>query len=518
MTDLIAAEALVRRLAARPGAFPHASGRIEILETHISWIILTGQYAYKIKKPLNLDFLDFSSVSSRQYYCQEELRLNCRFAPEIYLDVVAIGGDPEQPEIGASPVLEYAVRMSQFPSEARLDRVLARNLISQRDMSTFGQSVARLHHSAPVAAADGYYGSFRAISQAAEQNFSTLRKICTERTIVEQLRLLGDWTSRATIDLRAVFAQRLFEGKIRECHGDLHTENMVLLDRRIVAFDCLEFNAGLRWIDVMSEAGFLMMDLLRCGRSVLAFAFLNRYLEGSGDYRGIRVLPFYLVYRAIVRAKVAAVRSRQLPEGENFQDVSRYLEWAESLISSGRRPVLVITHGLSGSGKTFLSSQLMNKLPAIRIRSDIVRKQSHGLDELEQSKSKTGSGIYSLEADQATYRKLAELAGISLDSGFNVIVDATFLLAHQRKLFRELSRASGARFIILCCETTQQILIERIQQRFTDRSDASEANLEVLLSQQSNLEPVTLDEEKHTVHISTSLSIDVDAIVARIMG
>ncbi len=517
MTDLIAAGTLVRQLAARPDAFPHATGNIEILETHISWIILTGRYAYKIKKPLDLGFLDFSSAALRQHYCQEELRLNRRFAPDIYLDVVTIGGNPDQPEIGAEPTLEHAVRMVQFPSEARLDHVLGQNLISQEDMSAFGQSVARLHQSAPVAAADSHYGSITAISRPTRQNFSTLRKICTRNTIVQQLNLLSDWIRKETTALHAVFTQRPGEGKVRECHGDLHLENLVMLEGEIVAFDCLEFDARLRWIDVMSEVAFLEMDLLLRGQKELAFAFLNKYLEISGDYQGIRVLPFYLVYRAMVRAKVAAVRHRQSPENTSFQNVSRHLDWAQSITSPGDKPLLIINHGLSGSGKTYLSSQLMNKLPAIRIRSDIIRKRMHGLDEFEQSQSRTGSGIYSKEAGQRLYQELVCMAGISLHSGFNVIIDATCLLEHQRRLFIELSRTADVRLVILCCETTQQILTERIRNRLKNRADASEADLEVLSSQQSNLEPLNQGEEGYALHINTGKPIKPEEIVEQIL-
>ncbi len=515
MNGLAASESLVRRLA-RPDAFPHAADSIRIIETHISWIILTGPYAYKIKKPLNLGFLDFSSTKLRHHYCREEIRLNRRFAPELYLDVVTIGGDPDAPVIGAETVLDYAVRMVQFPDDARLDRLLARNLPDIRDMSALGESVARLHRSSPAAGDDGEYGSTTAISKPVLDNFTMLRQPGTDQTISRQLELLGTWTGQEMTALRTVFAQRLTDGKVRECHGDLHLENLAYLEGRIVAFDCLEFDPHLRWIDVMSEVAFLVMDLLVHERGDMAFAFLNRYLEVSADYRGIRVLPFYLVYRAMVRAKVAAVRADQSAENGAMRNLARHLDWACSIASREQAPVLAITHGLSGSGKTWLSSRLMRRLPAIRLRSDLIRKQMHGLDELDSSRSGVATGIYSAAADRRTYRELAGLAAICLRAGFNVIVDAACLLESQRRLFSELATANGARFVILACGAAEQTLAERIQRRLDHRSDASEANLDVLAAQQSGLEPLDRNEERYAIHIDTGVPASLEAIIDRI--
>ena len=273
---LAASKTLVDALL-RPEAFPHRVDALELLETHISWIILTGPYAYKIKKPLDLGFLDFSTLAKRQYFCEEELRLNVRFAPQIYLDVVSIGGSAESPGIGLEPCLEYAVRMRQFRSGAELDRQVEQRLVSASDMVMLGQSLAGFHGQCPVAMPNGAYGALASIAEPALDNFSVLENFCHGAEIERQLADIKSWTRAKLDELEVTFRRRLQEKRVRECHGDLHLANLVRFEQKIVAFDCLEFDADLRWIDVMSDVGFLMMDTLFEQRSDLGYAFRQSF-------------------------------------------------------------------------------------------------------------------------------------------------------------------------------------------------------------------------------------------------
>ncbi len=509
--------ALVKHLA-RPGAFPHEVGQLEILETHISWIILTGTYAYKIKKPLDLGFLDFSTLELRKHFCEEELRLNQRFAPEIYVAVVPIGGNRDQPEVGLEPALDWAVQMHQFPAEARLDRQVVTKLISVADMQTLAESIAKAHDQAAVAPADSLFGTADSVCTPTLDNFDSLRRDCPTPELRRQLAALEAWSSAETGRLGSVFQERLALGRIRECHGDLHLANLVRIDHEIVAFDCLEFSAALRWIDVISEVSFLVMDTLVHGRPDLAYAFLNRYLEVSGDYAGVQLLPFYLVYRCLVRAKVAAVLHRQSPETSDLTPITQYVDLASSLIEPSGKPVLIITHGLSGSGKTWLTDQLQVQLPAIRLRSDLERKRLHGLSNLQSSGSELAGGIYSESISADTYDHLANAARVCLTAGFSTIVDATFLQLEQRSIFCALAEDLGIRFTILDCQASHETLRYRISERSASGADASEADLAVLEHQRATEKMLNDCERQHVVRVDSEHEIPMQDLVRQILA
>ena len=497
------------------GDFGHTTSVIETIETHISWILLTGEFAYKIKKPVDLGFLDFSTLTARHEYCLLELELNRRFTPELYLDVVPIGGRPDCPAIGTGPALEWAVRMRQFPAEARLDRQIEAGRISVDDMREFGAELARLHATCPVAGQDAnQYGSVSSVSGPVEDNFTVLRAHCTESGLHERLGHLADWCERELARLAPTIRERRTADRVRECHGDLHLENLVRLDDRIRPFDCLEFDAALRCIDVINEVAFLLMDTLRIGRQDLGYSFLNRYLEVSGDYPGLTLLPFYCVYRCLVRAKVATLRR----DGSQEAQVIRYIELAERLAGRVHEPCLVICRGLSGSGKTFLSGQLLSVMPAIRIRSDIVRKRLHRVEELDSSASTVGQGLYEPGVTRQTYEALAQYAKIALSAGYNVIVDATFLRGAERDLLRSVAGECAAQFAILDCTADDRILTERIVKRHMSGQDASEADLAVLDWQRENSEPLSGIEQRHTLTIDTGGHVAAGEIVRQLVN
>jgi aminoglycoside phosphotransferase family enzyme/predicted kinase len=516
---LAASRELVQNLA-RSHAFPHSVTTVGILETHISWVILTGPYAYKIKKPLDLGFLDFSTIELRHHFCVEELRLNRRFAPQIYLDVVTIGGTRQQPAIGAEPALDWAVKMRQFPGDARLDDRLSRGLVTIEDMLALGRTIAELHSRSPMAGPDGEFGSVAAIREPAMDNFRALEHCFTDEPIAaslrERLAILSNWTQQQLQHLEPLLRRRRQDGLIRECHGDLHLANLVRVENKILAFDCLEFDARLRWIDVMSEVGFLVMDTIRNDRSDLAYAFLNGYLEVSGDYAGIEVLPFYLVYRSLVRAKVAALLQKQNPAPGGVAAILRYIDLAENITTPAERPILIITHGVSGSGKTFLSQRLMCDLPAVRLRSDIQRKHLHGYADLQKSHSRVNSDLYSSDATALTYANLRDLAALILHSGFHVIVDAANLGIAQRRVFFELATVARCGFLILDCVAQQSVLSDRVARRTASGTDASEADLRVLRHQLARYEPLSSSEKPHALRVDTGTDIDPVKIAAEI--
>ncbi|MCR4346079.1 MAG: AAA family ATPase [Sulfuricaulis sp.] len=489
----------------RPTCYGHPVQKIELVETHISWVFLTGTYAYKIKKPLNLGFLDFSTLEKRRFFCEEELRLNRRLAPSLYLEVVSITGSSSAPVLGATgKAIEYAVKMVQFPEAARLDRMLARGELFPEHVDRLAQELAEFHKRIAIASADQPFGNPEHVLEPVTQNFTQIRTRL-EPHDQTQLRRLEIWSAMSFGELRKIFENRKHDGFVRECHGDAHLANMVWLDDRVTLFDCLEFSDNLRWIDVMSELAFLVMDLDDRGRSDLARRTLNVYFEQSGDYAGLSVFRFYQVYRALVRAKVACIRLGQngLSDENKKQAREEYRSYAHLAERYTQPPpaALIITHGLSGSGKTWLSQQLLESLDAIRVRSDIERKRLHGLAPSERSGSGIDSGIYSSDASQHTYARLAKLATMILRAGHTVIVDAAFLRRVQRDQLRAVADQEHAPFVILDLQTPENALHARLHQRRQQMNEASEAGLAVLQHQLATREPLSDDEQGHALTI-----------------
>jgi aminoglycoside phosphotransferase family enzyme len=326
---------------------------IMVLETHISWVILAGDYAYKFKKAVNFGFLDFSTLQKRRFYCQEEVRLNRRFAPQLYLDVVSVTGSLTEPVLnGPGEPLEFAVRMRRFSQDCLLGKLAAEGQLLPGHADEIADLLAGVHSSSEHAREDSDFGIADGIHHWVLENFSLVRKALQPEDINPGLARLEGWCQQEFDVRRKYLEQRRKNGFIRDCHGDLHLGNLALVDGRITPFDCIEFNPQLRWIDVMSEVAFLMMDLLDRGYAGLAYRFLNGYLQRTGDYGGLCVLRYYVVYRAMVRAKVAALRlaqsATQTDSGaEARRDFDGYISLAANWAVTPT-PFLLIMHGVSG--------------------------------------------------------------------------------------------------------------------------------------------------------------------------
>jgi len=503
-----------------PGNFDHPVDDIQLLETHISWVILTGNYVYKIKKPVNFGFLDFSSLDQRKHFCEEELRLNRRLAADIYLDVVPIYGSPAEPHFTAEgEIIDYAVKMRQFPQEAQLDRLLQAKAFTSKHLDAIADAVADFHMTIEKADAQSPYGEPERVWQPVEENFAQIRERESDTAILQQLQTLADWSRSSFEHLRPVLSQRKQDGFVRECHGDLHLRNIAWFEDHPVIFDCIEFNPNLRWVDVISDLAFLFMDLIDRGQAAMAYRMLDRYLSRTGDYSGVAVLPFYVVYRAMVRAKVDRIRLSQpditaTEHEQGLKEFAGYIQLANSFVHRAT-PVLILTWGLSGSGKTTVTDKLIPALGAIRLRSDVERKRLAGLDAMTRAGSGVDSGIYTPEMSECTYTYLLQQARSILAAGFAVIVDAAFLDAARRAPFAKLAEQMHLPFVILQCEASEVCLRERIRAR---QHDASDADLAVLEHQLHELTPITGNEMAHVIHVNTELDTDVTALINQIMG
>lgn len=505
-----------------PHCYPHPVGAVRLIETHISWLLLTGSFAYKIKKPVQFEFVDFHTLEQRRRYCHEELRLNSRLAPEIYLDVVPIVGTPASPVVGGGGVaIEYAVRMREFSQDDLLDHRLAAGQIAPRHIDALGDICARFHAQAAIAAAPSPYGTPEQLLAPALANFRTIDALVSGDDAHTRVERLRTWTVAEHARLIDTFARRKKDNRIRECHGDMHLGNIALIGEHITVFDCIEFNDDFRWIDVMNDMAFAIMDLAARGRPDFGQRLLNRYLGSSADYAGLAVLRFYLVYRAMVRAKVSCIRACQSEASapvreEQWRDFLQLVALAESFA----RPCptfLAITCGLSGSGKTHASQTALEQTHAIRIRSDVERKRLGGISPCESSGSALDQGIYSTQMSDATFDRLAELARGIVAAGYSVIVDAAFIRRDRRTTFRDLAAALRVPFVIIQCSAAEEVLAARIERRRVAGMDASEANLDILRKQQRLAQALDDTELSAAITVNTAEASSMQAMVDRLL-
>jgi aminoglycoside phosphotransferase family enzyme/predicted kinase len=499
--------------------FDHPVAEFRLIETHISCVLLTGPCAYKFKKPVDLGFLDFSSLARRKFYCEEEVRLNRRLAPKLYLGVVAFTGEPGRPSLnGDGPVLEYAVKMAQFADADQALYLLRDGRLTQRHIDDLAAQLASFHGSIGVAGAGGDFGAPETVRRDALENFHALRPMLRGQGNYElRLNELESWTNAACAGLREQFQARKSGGWIRECHGDLHLGNIALYDGAIMVFDCLEFSPALHWIDVINDLAFLIMDLQAHRRPDLAYRLLNHYLQGTGDYTGLCLLRFYLVYRALVRSKVAGIRLGQssLTRRDQDQEFRQEHDYVDLALAYTRppAPILIITHGLSGSGKSWFSSRLAERIGAIWLRSDVERKRLHGLQAAARSHSGLLAGIYDRSSTIRTYQRLADLSRMILGAGFPVIVDAAFPEKFTRDNFHAIADDCHAAFLILEFQADTEILKMRINRRQASQSDASEADAGILDFQIAHNEPLDKQESGCAFVLDGSRSDNLEPVV-----
>lgn len=530
-----AAEQRLRQLQCSPAAFDHPAGAVEWIETHISWLVLAGDFVYKFKKPLKLDFLDFSTPALRRGACEEELRINRRTAPALYLGLVALTGTAHslqlQPAEAAPADAEPAVRMRRFAQEALLSHLLEQQRLLPSHIDALAQQVAQFHASAAVATPQQGWGTAQAAVAPVQDCLAALQPLVAQAVpdMGPALRQLAQWCASQGTALAPVFLQRLQSGRVRECHGDLHLANLVLIDGQPQLFDAIEFNPALRWIDCVADIAFLAMDLEARGRTDLAWRFLNAWLEHTGDYAGLQVLQYYRVYRALVRARVAGLRLAQVEgEGEvggegvgdkraaSLREVRRYLALALRF-TEPRTVELWLAHGFSGAGKSTQSQALIAERGVVRVRADVERKRLFGLSPQASSAAVRG-GIYTAAASQRTHEALAQAARWALGAGHTVLVDATFLNPAMRQCFMALAAQAQVRCRILSFEAPLAVLRERVRSRQLAGGDASEASVQVLESQWAAAQPLSPAEEALTVHVDTTRPVDWNVLLPRADG
>jgi aminoglycoside phosphotransferase family enzyme/predicted kinase len=461
---------LVERLARSLGA--------ELVETHISWVLLADRFAYKVKKPVRLPFVDYGTLERRRHFCEEEVRLNRRMAPTLYLGVSRITGSVQDPRLdGPGETIEYAVRMRRFPAGALFSEQVAQGTLTPDAVDRFAQLLAQSHAAARRARPGVQLG--------ASQHERALAALagCGALLAADDAERVRSWIAARSQALQPVWQARHASGRVRDCHGDLHLANVVGLDGGVAAFDCIEFDPALRWIDIADDAAFAWMDFIARGRADLGWRFINGWLERTGDYDALPVLRFALVYRALVRAQVEHLRAAGSAAARRYAGVA--LAWA-----GPGTPHLAITHGLPGSGKSFVARQLAERQGAICVRSDVERKRLFGLGPLERPRARR-LDIYTADATQRTYARLLDIARTGLQAGCAVVLDAAFLRHEERAQAAALAAQLGVPFSIVACKAPLPLLRRRLLAR---RDDASDADVAVLEKLRSAAEPLQADE------------------------
>lgn len=511
-------QALIAALQ-NPALYPHSVDGFRVIETHISWVILTGAYAYKMKKPVDFGFLNFTHLADRKHFCEEELRLNQRMAPDLYLRVVPITGSADAPVIdGEGEPIEYLLQMREFPQTQLMAEVQARGELTDAHIDALAEQIAQFHLSIPQVPAGHFLNNADAIVAPMRQNFEQIRPLLNEKPDLQQLDALSDWTETSIARLRPLLEQRSQQGFIRECHGDLHLGNATIIDNKVVLFDCIEFNEPFRLIDIASDAAFLAMDLEDRGLKCQARRFLNGWLERTGDYAALELLSLYKAYRALVRAKVSLFRLHQEQDAVQRRVILRqyrsYANLAESYSAIPSR-FLAITHGVSAVGKSHVALRLVEALGAIRLRSDLERKRLYG-EPTERHDVVVNAGIYSAEATEATYERLHSLAEAALNAGFSVVIDATYLKQSQRQAAWQVAESTGVPFIILACEAPDAVIEQWLTQRQAEGGDPSDATMAVVKAQQASREPLSESEQLLSRLINTPEAGNLDALVGAI--
>ncbi|NRP15411.1 bifunctional aminoglycoside phosphotransferase/ATP-binding protein [Marinobacterium sp. xm-a-152] len=478
-----------------PACYPHEVSEFEVIETHIAWLIRTGEFVYKIKKPVNFGFLDFTTLEKRKYFCEEELRLNQRLSENTYIEVVAIGGTESDPVIGATGgPIEYAVKMREFASGLLLSELLNVYKFDPNWIDKLADKIADFHQRAPIVAPGSPWGEPDSIAAISEDNYRDIdRSLIPEEDAKELDRLWQHIKDRYQL-LEPLMRRRKLDGSIRECHGDLHLGNITLDGDSLLVFDCIEFNLEFRWIDKMSDLGFLLMDLEASGHPRWANRCLNRYMEITGDYEGLILLPYYKAHRAMVRAKVA-----MLGEKPNLAEFQHYLKLTAEY-AAAPLPMLVMMQGISGSGKSHISSKLAELISGVRVRSSAERKKIY------RKASREGESLemYGADMNMRTFLEMKRVSGILLEAGQTLILDAAYIRQRSRRQFLQLAEELGCPARIIACEPPEKVIEARLAKRSEEREDPTDATIEVMQAQKRVAEPLSEEEEKIALHIDTS--------------
>lgn len=479
-----------------PNFYPHKPAVVELIQTHISYVFIAGDIVYKVKKPVDFGFLDFTSLDKRKFYCDEELRLNKRLAPSIYLDVVPISQDSTNNIIlgQGETVIDYAVRMKKLPLDKMLKTLLADGRADGKVMDAVANKIAAFHKVAETGGRIDEMGGIATIRHNHEENFTQTRNYINITIPEYQYNFIKDYVENFLTDKKSLLEKRVADCKIRDCHGDLHLEHICIADA-IIIFDCIEFNERFRFGDVAAEVAFLTMDLDYNGYLEQAESFVKFYLKYSNDTDMIMLLNFYRCYYAYVRGKVTSFRldQKDLPANERSQIVKtakRYFDLAYTYAAHLEKPVLILTAGLMGCGKSYQARHLATRLGAKIIRTDVLRKELLNINPTDRHHEDFGQGIYSDDISRLTYDKAYEIAQSEIKSGQPVIIDASFKRRSERQKAVQMAQRLNIPFYVIECTCRDEIVKMRLDKRVKEKTNASDGRWEIFQEQKNDFDEI----------------------------
>jgi aminoglycoside phosphotransferase family enzyme/predicted kinase len=503
----------------RPETYPHPAPHPELRETHISWVVLAGDYAYKVKKPVDFGFLDFTSFEKRAAACADEVRLNRRLCPDVYLgvsDLVARNGAIRLG--GPGRLVEPVVRMRRLPERGMLPALLRREVVDRRLAARIGRLLAKFHATAATGPGVDEFGAPEAIANEWEENFAQVSLFIGRALSKEMLEGCHGYVEAFLRDRRELLTGRVAEGRVREGHGDLHAANICVEGKRLHLFDCLEFSARFRCADVAAEVAFLAMDLDHYGRADLAADFVHAYVRASGDRELLDLLDFYKCYRAFVRGKVAALRLAEpglaaAAAAESLESARAYFDLASAYAGGLDRWTLILVMGLPASGKTSLAAALAGRLGLVHLSSDWIRKELSGMPPTKHGADPFGRGLYAPGEKRRVYAALRRRAADHLRAGRPVVLDATFGDPSERAQVVRLAERLGARLVTLVCRADEATLRARLAARGGAANSTSDARPELWNAlKRAYIEPVDLPA---VIDIDTTQPLAIAAARAR---
>jgi hypothetical protein len=478
---------------------------VQLLQTHISYVALTGTYAYKVKKPVNFGFLDFSTLDKRKYYCEEELRLNKRLSPEIYLDVIPITRTDSALELnGTGPIVDYALKMKEFPQEQIMTNVLKRGAITEETIDLLCKRLIEFYSTQQPSEDITKFGEPPSVKQNIDENFEQTKPMIDITVPKETFQYISDAATRFFEKKKNVFKRRMKDGRILDCHGDLHSGNIVITDHKIQIFDCIEFNERFRYIDVASDIAFLAMDLDYQNHPYLSSHLIQEYIERSGDQGIHEVLNFYKSYRAYVRGKIHGFQLNDphispetkqdiVQHARKYFDLSKYYAELFSRDLGAIRPLIFVVSGLTGTGKSTVAQKLAIDYHAAQINTDVVRKQHAGIEQYERHHDEFHTGLYSPENIDKTYEQVMDLARKHLRKKENVVLDATFQKRNYREMVRNVAQTHDAIPVFILCTCPDEVVKRRLEERLKKKS-VSDGRWEIYREQKKTFEPFSPDE------------------------
>ncbi len=503
-----------------PSVYPDATQRVNLIQTHISFLLLTDDYVYKIKKPVDFGFLNFTTLDRRRFYCEEEVRLNRRLCPDVYLGVVQIRDSVNGATLlGNGEIIEYAVKMRRLPEDRMLEKLLKEDKVEDSDIRRIAAVIAEFHKNAERSAEIDRFGDIPVISSNWAENFRQVSDFIGVTINRRDFDIIENWVRSFITQNGDIFEERVRDGFIRDCDGDIHAENICLEDG-IHIFDCIEFNERFRYIDTAADIAFLLMDFDYHGRKAFSGIFAEEYRSLTGDTDMIRILDFYKIYRAFVRGKVESFKlgdASMTPDEKNIagEKAERHFRLARGYVLRAKsEPAVIIFSGLMGSGKNTLASELAFELGLDLARSDAVRKQLAGIPLTERRLDEYGGGIYSPDFSVKTYECLLKTAETAITSGHGIIIDASFRKRSERGIFRMLAQKYGVPFYIVNTFCPEELTKQRLKSRILDTGEPSDGRLELFYRQKAEFENIAGDEGKCiTLDTSGSIRNNLDEIL-----